>query len=292
MAIIDNKQAIRLDQYDTTPAAAGLCCDWLRHKINIKEYQVIEPAAGTGVWLPYLPEDTIAFDVLPRSEQVNKQDFLLWWPTEQTDYVVVGNPPYGRAGRLIKKFIERSFQYALYCAFLLPHSYRFPRAAGAVNRKLFQAERVDSLEVPNPYKNIQHAYASFVLYRFREGWSEPKYEVATSTFRVGSLRTCRKEQTWHGYDPTLMAIAVNGRNGRVEERGVYRAKTFVPRCGNCHIIQPYNARHLSIIKEEIDKIDLSGILEYSGIGRVHVFMPEYFLRLDRRIVEITQTASV
>jgi hypothetical protein len=67
--------------------------------VNIEDYIFVEPSAGSGRFLPFMPtENYIAMDVEPMEDTIVKADFLDWKPDTTKKYIVVGNPPFGLRG--------------------------------------------------------------------------------------------------------------------------------------------------------------------------------------------------
>lgn len=113
------------DQFFTPEKTAENCIDILyntmeENGIDINEYIFIEPSAGKGVFLNYLPENTLAFDIEKFDNRVQVQDFFTWQPEQDKKYIVVGNPPFGLRGQKALKFINKSLTFADFCAFILP----------------------------------------------------------------------------------------------------------------------------------------------------------------------------
>ena len=113
------------DQFFTPEKTAKNCIDILyniieENGIDINEYIFIEPSAGKGVFLNYLPENTLAFDIEKFDNRVQVQDFFTWQPEQDKKYIVVGNPPFGLRGQKALKFINKSLTFADFCAFILP----------------------------------------------------------------------------------------------------------------------------------------------------------------------------
>jgi hypothetical protein len=87
----------------------------------------IEPAVGEGAFLTSLLEAgvrrnrIITIDVDPTMKPDVVCDFLEWSPRED-DYIVIGNPPFGRGGALAWKFKEHATSFAPVCGFIMPLS--------------------------------------------------------------------------------------------------------------------------------------------------------------------------
>lgn len=117
------------DQFFTPDNTAKQCwekfCDITKIKIN--EYIFIEPSAGDSSFLKCLPTNSIGLDIEPRHSNIIKQDYLLWKPiatnNNNSKYIVIGNPPFGLRGHTALNFINHSFEFADYVAFILPQLF-------------------------------------------------------------------------------------------------------------------------------------------------------------------------
>ena len=86
--------------------------------------KVIEPSAGDGAWLSAMQVDE-AYDIEPQHPNVALQDFLdpKFTIKREGSILSVGNPPFGRMGKLAKCFMHRCADYSDYIAFILPASF-------------------------------------------------------------------------------------------------------------------------------------------------------------------------
>jgi len=92
-------------------------------KIDVDDYIFIEPSAGDGSFLKYMPQNSIGLDIEPRYGNIIKQDYLLWIPPNNKKYCVIGNPPFGLRGHTALNFITHSYKFADYVAFILPQLF-------------------------------------------------------------------------------------------------------------------------------------------------------------------------
>lgn len=114
------------DQFFTPKVLAEKCLNTFQKeiKINTNDYIFIEPSAGDGSFLKILPKGSIGLDIEPRSNGIQKQDFLTWNPTDKSKkYIVFGNPPFGLRGHLALNFINHSYTFADYVCFILPQLF-------------------------------------------------------------------------------------------------------------------------------------------------------------------------
>ena len=86
--------------------------------------KVIEPSAGDGAWLKAMKVHE-AYDIEPQHPDVALQDFLdpKFVIEREGSILSVGNPPFGRMGKLAKQFMHRCAEYSDYIAFILPASF-------------------------------------------------------------------------------------------------------------------------------------------------------------------------
>lgn len=127
---------------------------------DYENYIFIEPSAGNGCFLKILPNDKrIGLDIEPKFNEILKQNYLDWKPSENKKYVVIGNPPFGLRGQLALKFINHSSNFADYVCFILPQLFEsdgkgVPRKR-VVGLNLIHSEKLDTeFESPNG-KNIK-----------------------------------------------------------------------------------------------------------------------------------------
>ena len=123
---------IHLDQFYTADYEVDKCMKAVSdHGINLSDYDIIlEPSAGTGAFFSRFPEDTrVGLDLEPKMEGIIKQDFFTYSPSnvltpEHKKVITIGNPPYGRAGNLAVKFVNRCAEYSDYVCMILPRSFK------------------------------------------------------------------------------------------------------------------------------------------------------------------------
>ena len=114
-----------LDQFYTKPKIALDCVNFF-HKRALKFLEepayFVEPSAGAGDFMSVLPKGTIGFDLEPRAPKIKKQDFFDYFgpkkPSEQV--VVIGNPPFGKRGKLALDFCRQASEFADTIAFIVP----------------------------------------------------------------------------------------------------------------------------------------------------------------------------
>ena len=131
------------DQYYTKESIA------LRLSNKIKELfgedcSYIEPSAGLGAFSKNF-EDILSFDIAPKFEGCNNQDFLKLMDVP-SKCIFVGNPPFGFSGNLALKFINHCAALkAKAICFILPRTFEkiFFQNKINLNYKLIYNEHVE-----------------------------------------------------------------------------------------------------------------------------------------------------
>ena len=127
-----------LDQFYTKPEVAELCCNLMDFS---KYNKILEPSAGTGVFLELLPEDKrIGIDLEPKHPEITKQDFFLYKGTED---LVIGNPPFGRVSSLAIKFFNHAATFADTIAFIIPRTFRRVSVQNKLNLHFHLVEDIE-----------------------------------------------------------------------------------------------------------------------------------------------------
>lgn len=119
MSIKDGMKGNGNDNFFTKPEIAKQCIDFFYQICPFyRDNPVLEPSAGDGSFLQYLNNYT-ALDIIPQAEGIITQDFLTWQP-DKTNYICLGNPPYGYRSQMAKAFIEKASTCSLAIGFILP----------------------------------------------------------------------------------------------------------------------------------------------------------------------------
>lgn len=115
-----------LDKYYTKPDIAKQCYELLVQHSK-PEATFLEPSAGNGSFLQWLPKDSLAFDIAPERSDIIEMDFLgedLIKHISGKDVTVIGNPPFGSRSSLAIQFLNRALDISDLVGFILPVSFR------------------------------------------------------------------------------------------------------------------------------------------------------------------------
>ena len=117
--------ARQLDQFYTNPKIAKECIDRLNELYPLAHGDVLlEPSAGSGAFYNLLDKDKrIGLDLDPQAEGVICQDYYNFVPDLSLNYIVVGNPPFGKNSSDAVKFFNHS-SFASVIGFVLPRTFR------------------------------------------------------------------------------------------------------------------------------------------------------------------------
>lgn len=116
MAKIEN------DKYYTENNLAQYCVEKTFEVIGRDWDRIVEPSAGAGSFLQFLPEDTLAYDIEPELDNIISADYREVELPYLEKSLVIGNPPFGRANKLSVQFIKASLKHSPYISFIQPIS--------------------------------------------------------------------------------------------------------------------------------------------------------------------------
>ena len=121
------RKVINLEQFYTQGTRAKSLSETIKSQPWFSNMtRVIEPAAGDGIWLDYLHVHE-AYDIMPMHRDVVEADFLKMVENKDIEYkegtLCIGNPPFGRMGKLAHQFMHACGEISDYIAFILPASF-------------------------------------------------------------------------------------------------------------------------------------------------------------------------
>lgn len=140
-----------LDKFYTTDATARMCIGavWRECRLSADDL-FVEPSAGAGAFCRHLPaERLIALDIAPDAPGIAEADFLSFTaPRHDGRIIVLGNPPFGRSGRLAKRFIQHATHFADVIAFILPASFAKSSMQRRIDPHFHLCRQIDLPEEP------------------------------------------------------------------------------------------------------------------------------------------------
>lgn len=117
------RKNINNEQFFTNHETARRLANWLKQQEWYPSItRTIEPSAGDGAWLDIGLQVDEAYDIQPMHDRVTKiKDWLTYDVGEAKGKTLyIGNPPFGRMGKLAKAFINHCAETGDYIAFILP----------------------------------------------------------------------------------------------------------------------------------------------------------------------------
>ena len=111
---------MKLDKFYTKPVIAEQCVSFLKEKLPLTGNETyLEPSAGDGSFLAYLPQFT-AIDIKPEGSNIQAVDFFTYSiPAD----ICIGNPPFGSRSAMAIKFFNHAAELCSIIAFILPVSF-------------------------------------------------------------------------------------------------------------------------------------------------------------------------
>lgn len=121
-----------LGQFYTKPEVATACWQHFTEILaplnrSLNDLFYVEPAAGTGAFYQLLPpQRRLGIDLIPKCDDVKPQDFFTVtdFPAVPRDTVIIGNPPFGKRGKLAIEFFNHAAHLADIVAFIVPVNFR------------------------------------------------------------------------------------------------------------------------------------------------------------------------
>ena len=121
-----------LDQFYTKSEVARACWQHFTDTLstlnrNLSDLFFVEPSAGTGAFYKLLPsERRLGIDLVPRCDGVKSQDFfkVIDLPFAPSDTAIIGNPPFGKRGKLAIAFFNHAACLSDIVAFIVPINFR------------------------------------------------------------------------------------------------------------------------------------------------------------------------
>lgn len=131
-------KAFELSQFLTADEVAAMLWRGFQLFYNPQKFVMVEPSAGTGVFLKRMPTGSLGIDLDPQHPGVVQADFLkvdqAWLAAHialDRHIAILGNPPFGEGSELAWQFFNHAASVADVIAFILPPSVR---KAGIENR--------------------------------------------------------------------------------------------------------------------------------------------------------------
>lgn len=257
------------DKYYTSQELAEYCVHKTEEVIgidNITEY--LEPSAGGGVFLDYLKQNYIAYDIEPEDVRIQKQDFLTLNIPYKKGRCIIGNPPFGIKNTMSVQFFKKSLQLGDYISFILPISqYKN-------NQQMYEFNLVHSEDLGEKEYSDRKVHCCFNIYKRPINNclnSKPKNKL--NDIKITEVRLNNK--TVVDYD--LRLIAWGAGTGKIlsDEDKKY-AKEFYIKISN----ETYKNKIINLLK------DVDWVKEYSMTATPNLLQWQVYKYIKEHIPEI------
>tara|TARA_R110002020_G_scaffold376784_1_gene587859 strand:+ start:975 stop:1862 length:888 start_codon:yes stop_codon:yes gene_type:complete len=177
----------RLDQFYTNDNVVQQCLEL----VDCDDYDVVvEPSAGSGAFYSHLPANKrVGVDLVPAYDGVIEQDYFKFveiaracqmLPVKGRNYLVVGNPPFGKNSSLAKRFFNASALFADTIAFIVPRTFRKPSTINQLNKYFHLSKEImldkNSFHLPNGKTHDVPC-----VFQVWERYTRPRSQIVTVT---------------------------------------------------------------------------------------------------------------
>jgi hypothetical protein len=166
-----------MDKFYTIPTISLNCIKTIGSKYNWDNWDlVVEPSAGNGSFLLQIPTDKkIGIDILPEHPDIIEMDFFDYCPhplqlpcIENSNILVIGNPPFGRVSSIAVKFFNHSAEWASVIAFIIPKTFRRVSIQNRLNRMFHLVYDDDIPSEPCSFTPPMQAKCCFQIWEKKE----------------------------------------------------------------------------------------------------------------------------
>ena len=196
-----------LEKYYTPPDIAKLVVDKTVELLGNKITQYLEPSCGSGVFLNYLPSNTLSYDIDPQDPRIIVQDYLTLQLPYQQGRCIIGNPPFrcNGSGCLYRKFLNKSTQLGDYISFILP------RGLYDNNVQFYQFDLIYTQIIDFPFENRIIACCFNIYQRpVQVNLKKPTYLLKQVQIK-DETRTKHGTKFIEGGDIRLYKLRMNGK---------------------------------------------------------------------------------
>lgn len=128
-----------LDQFYTNTKIALSCYTEIKKIINLENYFLFEPSAGTGSFSSLFHKNSLSIDLEPKEKKIKQQDFLTLDISifENKKVITIGNPPFGKNSTLAIKFFNKCSLFSEYICFIVPKTFKKKSVINKLNKNMF-----------------------------------------------------------------------------------------------------------------------------------------------------------
>ena len=232
--------------------------------------QWLEPSAGDGAFLDFLPNHSIGLDLEPASPNVIKTDFLLWSindndPQKNKQWIVIGNPPFGKNSSLAIKFFNHAAIFADIISFIVPRTFEKISVQNRLNQNFFLEKEI--VIDPNSFifegNNVSVPCVFQIWSRF------PKNKIR---LKINHPKTHVDFQTIKDLNKADFAFQrVGAQAGKVKDM---TSKSISP--SSHHFIYVVDRKNIKNVRKKFESIDFS-LVKSRTAGNPSISLTELIL---------------
>ena len=119
-----------LDQFYTNPIVSDKLVGIVKDILPIQfKNNFLEPSAGTGNFIDSLKKHGVksskieAYDIEPKSDKIIKKNYFNLKKRFSKKRIIIGNPPFGKRGKLALDFLNKGLEESPYVAMIFPNIF-------------------------------------------------------------------------------------------------------------------------------------------------------------------------
>lgn len=256
---------INLDKYYTPSDLAEYCVQKTKEIIgeeNITEW--LEPSAGAGVFLPYLDNNYLAFDIEPESNNIEQKDYLELELPYLKGRCIIGNPPYGKGNYTSVKFFKKAITQGDYVSFILPISQLNN------NMYMYEFDMVYSEDLGKRTYTDRKVHCVLNIYKRNANGLNPKpnFDLTDVDLRGVATGKSRNDKIPPNYDFSVCGFGASV--GKIcEEEGQYCQQIY---------FTINNKKFKNEIKELIENVDWKTLYGMTATPKLKHWMINKYLK--------------
>jgi predicted RNA methylase len=135
-----------LDQFYTNQKTALKCFNYIKKILNLNDYFLFEPSAGTGAFSMLFHKNSLSIDIDPKSIDIKKEDYLLFdisYFEKKSPILTIGNPPFGKNSSLAIKFFNKSAKFSNFVCFIVPKTFKKDSVINKLDKNMFLVSELE-----------------------------------------------------------------------------------------------------------------------------------------------------
>jgi predicted RNA methylase len=258
------------DEYYTPCDLAEYCVTTTKSVLNLEDTNTyLEPSAGGGVFMKYLPKMSVGIDINPQHKSVTFGDFLEDSFEYRSGLCVIGNPPFGYRNTLAVKFFKKAITVGDFISFILPISQLDNQ------QQMYEFDLIHSEDLGKKVYSGVEVHCCLNIYKRPTSGvfnSKPSYKVQglrVAEYRRGSTDMSKFDM---GFDIGICSWG-NSVGCVTEVVGTYAQE---------HYIYIESKEHKAVILDFITKFNWKGSRNYTSTPKLQTW---YILKTIKTFLE-------